>query len=170
MTRLWDETTGQGGVQLWDLSSRRAVPPPYQPDRPDNMPMIGRDNFQRVQDQIDALERRVQELEKRTKKSGSSQTDRAKSRIIMSGSKGSGYEAFDQLIAALKAEGYSAGAERLHLILHQTAWTTSSELLGELGREILVIQGAGHQWSVAIRDHFQDCMAVVRRVWPAIGS
>jgi hypothetical protein len=34
------------------------------------MPMLGPDNLQRLQDQIDALERRVQELEKNAKNSG----------------------------------------------------------------------------------------------------
>jgi WD40 repeat protein len=73
--RIWDAQTSQllsstngPKVQVWDATTGRAVPPRYQPNRPDNMPMIGPDNFQRLQDQIDALERRVQELEKKAKK------------------------------------------------------------------------------------------------------
>jgi WD40 repeat protein len=75
--RIWDAQTGQAlpltngaKVQLSDFDAGRLVPPRYQPERTDNMPMLGPDNFQRLQDQIDALERRVQDLEKSAKKSG----------------------------------------------------------------------------------------------------
>ena len=70
--RLWDAQTGQslpltnsGTMQVWDISRGHPVPPRYEPDRPDNMPILGPDNFQRSQDQIDALEKRVQQLEKK---------------------------------------------------------------------------------------------------------
>jgi len=38
-------------------------PPRYDPKRIDNMPVVGPDNFQILQDQIDALERRIERLE-----------------------------------------------------------------------------------------------------------
>jgi hypothetical protein len=76
-TRIWDAKSGQPlsstnapSVQVWDTTTGQPIPPRYQPDRPDNMPMIGPDNFQRLQDQIDALEKRVQELEKKAKQPG----------------------------------------------------------------------------------------------------
>jgi len=75
--RIWDAKTGQplpltngATMQVWDLTTGRPVPSRYQPDTPDNMPVLGPDNFQRLQDQIDALEKRIQELEKNLKKSG----------------------------------------------------------------------------------------------------
>ncbi len=76
-TQIWDARPGQPlittngpTIQIWDVNTGKPVPPRYQPNRPDNMPMIGPDNFQKLQDQIDALEKRVQELEKTVKKSG----------------------------------------------------------------------------------------------------
>ncbi len=81
----------------------------------------------------------------------------------------SGYEPFDRLIAGLKAEGFPMEAQRLHAVLHETAWTTSSELLGELGREIVSIRQANPSCSTELRRAFDDCMGVVRRVWPSLG-
>ena len=51
-----------------------------------------------------------------------------------------GYECFDELIRRLRAAGSSDAARRLDDKLHGTAWTTSSELIGELGLEILAFQ------------------------------
>ncbi len=82
----------------------------------------------------------------------------------------SGYEPFDWLIAGLKVEGYPTQAQRLHAILHETAWTTSSELLGKLGREIVVIQRTSPAFSAELRKGLDDCLAVVRRAWPTIGQ
>jgi WD40 repeat protein len=71
-------TSKDGVVRLWDLQTGKSLPPPkdgtdagtgqrvpprYEPERPDHMPVLGPDNFQRLQDQIDALEKRVRELE-----------------------------------------------------------------------------------------------------------
>jgi hypothetical protein len=81
-----------------------------------------------------------------------------------------GYECFDRLIAGLKAEGYQAEAQRLHSILHEVAWTTSSELVGELGLEIVAIQRTSGAYSVNLSRRLDDCMEVVKRVWPAIGQ
>jgi len=50
------------------------------------------------------------------------------------------YDCFDELIAQLQADGYTGTAEKLDLMLHRIAWTTGSELLGELGAEILRFQ------------------------------
>jgi WD40 repeat protein len=70
--RVWDAQTGQSlalsngsPVRVWDLSNGQAVPPRYSPDTPDNMPVIGPDHFQVLQDQIDALQKRVEELEQK---------------------------------------------------------------------------------------------------------
>jgi len=48
------------------------------------------------------------------------------------------YQCFDTLIAYLRSDGHSETANRLHELLHETAWTSGSELIGELG---LAIQG-----------------------------
>jgi hypothetical protein len=81
-----------------------------------------------------------------------------------------GYECFDRLIADLKTEGYQTEAQRLHSILHEVAWTTSSELIGELGLEIVAIQRTSGDYSVDLRRKLDDCMEAVKRVWPAMGQ
>jgi hypothetical protein len=51
-----------------------------------------------------------------------------------------GYECFDELIRRLRAEGHVAPADKLHRLLHEVAWTTGSELIGELRLAILTFQ------------------------------
>ncbi len=88
----------------------------------------------------------------------------------MSPGDNSGYESFDRLITRLKAEGYPADAHRLHVVLHETAWTISSELLGELGREIVAIQHSGPACSTELYRELDDCLGIIRRAWPTIGQ
>jgi WD40 repeat protein len=66
--RIWDARTGQAlsstnGMVVWDLPKGQPVPPRYEAGTPDNMPIVGVDNFKVLQDQIDGLEKRVRELE-----------------------------------------------------------------------------------------------------------
>lgn len=53
------------------------------------------------------------------------------------------YECFDELTASLRNDGLSKEADRLHVLLHEVAWTTGSELLGELGQELKRIELEG---------------------------
>jgi hypothetical protein len=72
VARIWDAQSGKalpasvtnGNVQVWDSTTGQRVPPRYQSGTPDGMPIIGGDNFKVLQDQIDALEKRIQALEK----------------------------------------------------------------------------------------------------------
>jgi hypothetical protein len=43
------------------------------------------------------------------------------------------YEPFHQLIVSLRNDGFSKEADLLHAMIHKVAWTTVSELMGELG-------------------------------------
>jgi len=52
-------------AQVWDAATGRLLLPKYEPGTPDNMPVVGPDNFLRLQKQIDALEKRISELEKK---------------------------------------------------------------------------------------------------------
>jgi hypothetical protein len=45
----------------------------------------------------------------------------------------------DDLGQRLRESGASAAAENLHIILHESAWTTSSELLGEIKLTLAVV-------------------------------
>jgi WD40 repeat protein len=61
--RVWDARSGQ---LLSTISGTNpAAPRRYQKDNPDNMPTVGPDNFQILQDQIDALQKRVETLERK---------------------------------------------------------------------------------------------------------
>ena len=50
------------------------------------------------------------------------------------------YVFVDNVTDRLRSAGFVAEASTLHEILHEIAWTTSSELLGELGLAIRDIQ------------------------------
>ena len=42
------------------------------------------------------------------------------------------YSRIDKLIKQLQRDGYNNAASKLQVFVHETAWTTGSELLGEL--------------------------------------
>ena len=46
------------------------------------------------------------------------------------------YAAVDLLIEELRTDGHKADADELHVLMHEMAWTTGSELLGELGLKL----------------------------------
>ena len=64
------------------------------------------------------------------------------------------YQAVDDLIARLNAEGHSADAQKLNELMHGTAWTTSSELLGELMLALKNIQG---KYSHELETEINEC-------------
>jgi hypothetical protein len=79
------------------------------------------------------------------------------------------YQCFDTLIAQLRAEGHLETALRLHTLLHETAWTTGSELIGELGLVILGFERTvSEPLSPELREALRICMYEVRKVWPGI--
>ena len=51
------------------------------------------------------------------------------------------YKAVDNLIERLKAVGHPEEANKLDSLLHHSAWTTGSELLGELTLELKSMKG-----------------------------
>ena len=83
-------------------------------------------------------------------------------------SSSNGYDCFEQLITGLRAEGHSDFAAKLDYLLHKVAWTTGSELLGELGLEILGFQQHLPTISEELRQLLASCMDIVRRAWPDI--
>lgn len=77
------------------------------------------------------------------------------------------YEPFDQLIESLRSDGFANEADRLHFLIYEVAWTTGSELIGELGQEIKAIaQEQGDDFSSKTRSKIGDAMRIVERVWP----
>jgi hypothetical protein len=78
------------------------------------------------------------------------------------------YDCFDDLIVQLRATGHTSTADRLDVMLHRVAWTTGSELLGELGMEILQFQRSTPSVSTALQQSLSRSLEMVRRVWPDI--
>ena len=86
----------------------------------------------------------------------------------MSSSTQISYDCFEELITQLRAEGHVRTADILHHRLHVVAWTTGSELLGELGTVILQFQRSTPSISATIQQSLSRSLEMVRRVWPDI--
>ena len=77
------------------------------------------------------------------------------------------YEPFERFIVSLRDDGLVKDAERLHFLIHTVAWTTGSELLGELGQEITKLHREhGDKFSSSTRDQMEEALQMVARVWP----
>ncbi|MFB3923555.1 MAG: hypothetical protein ACE145_17670 [Terriglobia bacterium] len=72
-------------------------------------------------------------------------------------------------MARLRECGHETQAEELRKIVHGTAWSSSSEMLGEIGLCILRIQrDAGAKLPKEIQIGLERCLGAVRETWPAI--
>ena len=77
------------------------------------------------------------------------------------------YAPFEELIVSLRADGLDSEADRLHCLLHKVAWTTGSELIGELGQEMKKLeQERGTAFSASTGVKLEAAFKMVRRVWP----
>ena len=75
---------------------------------------------------------------------------------------------FRALAAALKQGGFPDHAGRLEAVLDGT-WTTSTELLGELGAAVLVIRKECRPATAEQRTLSRQCLREVRKAWPGFG-
>jgi hypothetical protein len=79
-----------------------------------------------------------------------------------------GYDCFRQLVERMREEGFSISAMAIDQPL-TSAWTTSSELIGELGIRILAFERQeSSPFSEQLRQLLDQSMARVRSVWPDI--
>jgi len=79
------------------------------------------------------------------------------------------YDYLDSTVIEMLQAGLNKEAERLDFLLHKVAWTTSTELFGELGLSILKILELPNL-SPSIRSRLQYCIAAVRVVLPDLGK
>jgi len=77
-------------------------------------------------------------------------------------------EPFYELAASLKESGFTAHSSRLESILNGT-WTTSSELIGELGLAVVAIRKECRPSSSAQKALVKRCLKEVRKAWPGFG-
>ena len=77
-------------------------------------------------------------------------------------------EPFQALAASLKVTGFTSHATRLESVLSGT-WTTSSELIGELGVVVIAIRKDCRPLTAKQKALTRECMRQVRRAWPGFG-
>ena len=75
---------------------------------------------------------------------------------------------FRDLAASLKDGGFTTHSSRLESILNGT-WTTSSELIGELGVAVLAIRKECEPLTSSQKALVKECVRQVRRAWPGFG-
>ena len=76
------------------------------------------------------------------------------------------YEPFDKLIASLRNDGLIKEADLLHYLITKVAWTTGSELIGELGQTIKRIEENMSRLSDNSKENIREAMKIVKQVWP----
>jgi hypothetical protein len=78
------------------------------------------------------------------------------------------YDCFDDLIANLRAAGHNDTARRLHHLLHQVPWTSGTELISELGSEILAFKQSAPEVKGELKRSLSHCIGTIKQVWPDI--
>ncbi len=80
-------------------------------------------------------------------------------------------EAVERAIRSLDECGCADEAARLRELVHEGAWSSSSEMIGDIGLAIVTIRDyAADRLSDEAASTLHRCMDMVRRVWPEIGS
>jgi hypothetical protein len=77
-------------------------------------------------------------------------------------------EPFHALAAALRQGGFATHGDRLESVLNGT-WTTSSELIGELGVVVIAIRKDCKPLTSYQKTLLKECLRQVRGVWPGFG-
>ena len=76
-----------------------------------------------------------------------------------------GYDCFRELIQQLRREHFDELAGKIDLLLNRVAWTTNSELIGELGAIIRDFERTKPVVSPSLRSSLDASMQAVRRIW-----
>ena len=69
------------------------------------------------------------------------------------------YRAIDTLIERLREDHFDDEAARLHALRHETAWTTGSELMGELA---LALKNMKDHYPRDVQAAIADCLHFAR--------
>lgn len=77
-------------------------------------------------------------------------------------------EPFLKLASALRESGFAAHGSRLESILNGT-WTTSSELIAELGQAVVAVRKECIPLSPVQKTLLKECLREVRKAWPGFG-
>ena len=71
-------------------------------------------------------------------------------------------------MTSLKEAGFASHATRLEKVLNGT-WTTSTELIGELGALIWAIRNECKPLTSIQKKLLRQCLKEVRKAWPGFG-
>ena len=107
------------------------------------------------------VRRKVERIAQRGPLGGAGRSDKGSTPKIR-------YECFDELIANLRKAGHNDTAKRLHHLLHQVPWTSGTELISELGSEILAFKQSAPQVSGELKRSLNHCLGTIKQVWPDI--
>lgn len=77
-------------------------------------------------------------------------------------------EPFHRLAVELRDNGFVDHSERLQGVL-DGVWTTSTEMLGELGTVVLAIRKECRPLPPRLKQRTQECLREVRKAWPGFG-
>ena len=77
-------------------------------------------------------------------------------------------EPFHALASALNQGGFAAHGQRLENALNGT-WTTSSELIAELGQVVVAVRKECRPLSPSQKTLVKQCLREVRKAWPGFG-
>ena len=75
---------------------------------------------------------------------------------------------FHALASALKEGGFADHGRRLEDVLNGV-WTTSSELIAELGHVVVAVRKECKPLSPAQKALVKECLREVRKAWPGFG-
>ena len=77
-----------------------------------------------------------------------------------------GYDCFRAVIQELRREHFDKVAGKVDSTLNRIAWTTNSELVGQLGAVIRDFERTQSVVSPSLRSALEQCARIVVRVWP----
>ena len=77
-------------------------------------------------------------------------------------------EPFHVLATSLRQSGFTVHSDRLQVVL-DGVWTTSSELIGELGVTVLAIRKECRPLNADQKTLIKQCLGEVRKAFPGFG-
>ena len=79
------------------------------------------------------------------------------------------YAFVDLMADRLSEEGLAEHGQKLRSLIHEVAWTTGSELLGDLGSELRLLQRVhGAHLPADLSSAIARSMSFISQFWPAL--
>lgn len=71
------------------------------------------------------------------------------------------YNHIDEVVVELRSTGLEPNARKIHFILHETVWTTTSELFGELREEFDTLLATPQQLPLSLREVLEHLISTI---------